>query len=198
MISISQAVIVEGKYDKMKLASILDAMIIPTDGFRLFQDKEKCALLCTLAKTVGLIVLTDSDRAGRQIRNYIKSMVTEGEIIHLYIPEITGKEARKKRPSKEGTLGVEGVPDSILIRAFEKAGIASSYQKRTPYLTKTDLVLDGLSGAPKSAQKRKSLLKKMGLPQNLSANALLDIINATYTEEEYRSLLLKLKKEEKA
>ena len=131
MIHLNQTVVVEGKYDKIKLQSVLDANIIETGGFQLFQDQEKTALLRRLAQRDGIIVLTDSDVAGFQIRNYIKNIVGDtGTVIHVYIPDIYGKERRKEKPSKEGKLGVEGIPTEVLMEAFEKAGVFSKREKQ--------------------------------------------------------------------
>ena len=131
MIHLNQTVVVEGKYDKIKLQSILDANILETGGFQLFQDREKTDLLRRLAQRDGIIVLTDSDVAGFRIRSYIKNVVgNTGKVIHVYIPDIFGKERRKERPSKEGKLGVEGISPEILLQAFEKAGVFSQQERR--------------------------------------------------------------------
>lgn len=197
MISVKQAIVVEGKYDKIKLSSFLDALIISTDGFHILKDKEKCELLKTLAKSVGLIVLTDSDRAGRQIRNYLKSVITEGEIIDIYIPEISGKETRKRKPSKEGMLGVEGMPEEILKAAFERYGIFHKKEIKKLGLTKADLMADGIIGTDGSFSRRRRLLQIMNLPQNLSSNSLLKLLNTLYSAEEYQAFIKNIYAEEK-
>lgn len=197
MISVKQAIVVEGKYDKIKLSSFLDALIISTDGFHILKDKEKCELLKTLAKSVGLIVLTDSDRAGRQIRNYLKSVITEGEIIDIYIPEIFGKETRKRKPSKEGMLGVEGMPEEILKSAFERYGVFHKKEMKKSGLTKADLMADGIIGTDGSFYRRRRLLKIMNLPQNLSSNSLLELLNTLYSTEEYHAFIKTIYSEEK-
>lgn len=197
MISVKQAIVVEGKYDKIKLSSFLDALIISTDGFHILKDKEKCELLKTLAKSVGLIVLTDSDRAGRQIRNYLKSVITEGEIIDIYIPEIFGKETRKRKPSKEGMLGVEGMPEEILKAAFERYGIFHKKEIKKLGLTKADLMADGIIGTDGSFSRRRRLLQIMNLPQNLSSNSLLKLLNTLYSPEEYQAFIKTIYAEEK-
>ena len=190
MLRLKQAVVVEGRYDKIKLSSLLDATIIETDGFRIFRDKEKVALLRELARRTGLVVLTDSDRAGFQIRAYIKNCVRQGEVLHAYIPEILGKERRKQRPSAQGTLGVEGVPSQVLLQALERAGItAAQAEPGRRLMTKADLVADGLSGGQNSHERRMRLLESLGLPRYLSANSMLDVFNTMFTYEEYQALL---------
>lgn len=190
MLHVKQAVVVEGKYDKIKLSSLLDATIIETDGFRIFRDPDKVTLLRELARRTGLIVLTDSDSAGFKIRAYIKSCVREGEILHAYIPEILGKERRKQRPSAEGTLGVEGVPAQVLLEALLRAGIRTDETpQRRRLITKADLFADGLSGGTDSHARRTALLQGLSLPRHLSANSMLDVLNTMFTFEEYRALV---------
>jgi ribonuclease M5 len=188
MIKTDRVVIVEGKYDKIKLDAILDAVIIETDGFAIFNDKEKQRLIRRLAKTKGLLILTDSDSAGFKIRSFIGGIVPPEEIKHAYIPDIFGKEKRKTEASKEGKLGVEGIPKEILIEALAKAGVLAEETKETKrkLVTKTDLYEDGLSGREDSATKRKAFLKSLDLPELLSANKLLPIINTFLTYEEYK------------
>lgn len=190
MIKVKQAVIVEGKYDKIKLSSIIDGLIITTDGFGLFKNKEKLALIRELAQKQGVIILTDSDSAGFKIRSYIKGCTKNGKITNIYIPDIFGKEKRKNLPSKEGKLGVEGIPASILIEAFEKAGVTvcneeQQIEKREK-ITRIMLYDDGFIGRGGSEEKRKKMLKKLSLPEMLSTNALLEVLNSMYTVEEYR------------
>jgi ribonuclease M5 len=193
MIKTDRVVIVEGKYDKIKLSSILDAVIIETDGFAIFNDKEKQKLIRRLAKTKGLLVLTDSDSAGFKIRSFIGGIVSNEEIKHAYIPDIFGKEKRKVESSKEGKLGVEGIPKDILLEALRKAGVTAEKTPETKrrQVTKTDLYEDGLSGRDDSASKRKAFLKSLDLPELLSANKLLPIINTFLTYEEYKEAVLK-------
>jgi ribonuclease M5 len=193
-LKLKQAVVVEGKYDKIKLESILDALIIPTNGFRIFKDKETCALLKALADTVGLLVITDSDVAGFQIRNYIKSVTHNSpNVQNVYIPQIAGKERRKRVPSKEGTLGVEGLDAELLRELLKKQHVDCGDQEEpVRRITKMDFFEDGLCGGARSAQKRKVLLQKLNLPPYLSANALLDIINVLVSYEEYQQLLTAL------
>ncbi len=190
MIRLKQAVIVEGKYDRIKLAGILDATIIETGGFRIFKDPEKRLLIRTLAEKNGIIVLTDSDVAGFKIRSFIKSIAPNGKVIQAYIPPLPGKEKRKAVPSKEGFLGVEGTPDAILLAALQKAGVFFEYESApSQHITKTDLYLDGLSGGKNSGLRRKMLMEYLQLPAYLSANALLDILNTLFSYEEYQNLL---------
>ena len=195
MIHLKQAVIVEGKYDKIKLSSIIDALIITTDGFSVFKNKEKIALIKNLAEKDGVIVLTDSDSAGFKIRNYIKGCTQKGKITNIYIPDIFGKEKRKTKASAEGKLGVEGIDVDILTAAFEKAGITSS-DSPEPDITKLTLYELGLSGGKDSSQLRKRLQSSLGLPSLLSAPALTEILGTMMTADELRRRVEKLKEEE--
>ena len=194
MIKIKQAIIVEGRYDKNTLSQVVDAMIITTDGFGIYKDAEKLALIRALAKKTGVIILTDSDSAGFQIRSRLRSVVTEGEVINVYIPDIFGKERRKRVPSKQGKLGVEGMSADVLLEAFRKAGVISEEEaapKGDP-ITKADLVDLGLSGGENSSERRKALQKRLGLPELLSANLLLEILNVNYTREQFLSIIKQL------
>lgn len=195
MISLRQCVIVEGKYDKQKLNRLVDATILTTDGFRIFRDREKRLLIRKLAEKNGVIILTDSDSAGFLIRRHIKSFVPADQIINVYIPEILGKERRKPFPSKEGLLGVEGMEDTVLLQALERAGITCCQTVPGPKLTKLDLYQDGLSGGPDSCALRQRLLKKIGLPHYITANSLLALLNASMAPEEYRALMKGLREE---
>ena len=188
MIKLKEAVIVEGKYDKIKLSSIVDGLIITTDGFGIFKDREKRELIKTLAKKRGIIILTDSDSAGFLIRSHIKGFVSEGGIKNVFIPDVFGKEKRKSAPSKEGKLGVEGMDRELLENALKKAGIVE--EKTNPNakkVLKSDLFEDGISGGADSKAKRTRLLKELGLPERMSANALLETVNALYSFEEYKA-----------
>lgn len=186
MIKLKQAVIVEGKYDKIKLGSILDAVIITTDGFGIFKDKEKTELIRSLAQTCGVIILTDSDSAGFKIRNHIKGCVKDGKVVNVFIPEIAGKEKRKEKPSAEGLLGVEGVSREVLEKALNDAGIiAESCDKKAGFLDNARLMDDGLIGKENSAAKRQKLLYNLNLPALLNTKAMTEVINCLYTEEDY-------------
>ncbi len=192
MIRLKQAVIVEGKYDKIKLSSFLDAVIITTNGFGIYKDKEKTAFIRTLAKSCGVIILTDSDHAGLRIRNHLKGCIPDGEVINVFVPQIKGKEKRKESPSAEGYLGVEGLSDDILKEAFEKAGVISDGTYKPPFIDKARLMDDGFIGMPDSSKKRTFLLKELGLPDLLSTSSMLEILNRIYSLEEYESALIKI------
>jgi len=186
LIKVSQPIIVEGKYDKITLENAVEGLIIPTDGFSLFKNKEKCGLIRTLAQKYGVIVVTDSDSAGNMIRAYIKKIAGDCEIINVYIPQLKGKEKRKSKESKEGFLGVEGMSRETLIAAFEKSGITGEQTSRkVSKITKLHLFERGLSGTPDSSKRRVELLEKLELPVNLSPNAMLDILNTIMTLEEF-------------
>lgn len=176
-LKITQAVIVEGKYDKIKLSAVLDANIICTNGFGIYKDKNAVELIKHYAKTCGIIILTDSDSAGHQIRNHLKSMIPDGNIINLYIPEIFGKEKRKNTPSKEGMLGVEGISIEMLRSIFERSGVLLQDKPDQETVTRNDFYQLGLSGKPNSSELRKNLCKKLNLPCSLSAKALVGYVN---------------------
>ena len=198
MITIKQAVIVEGKYDKIKLSSIIDAVIIETGGFSIYKHEEQLELIRTLAETTGILILTDSDRAGFQIRSFIKGAVHKGTVLHAYIPDVLGKEKRKTVSSKEGKLGVEGVSKQAILEALERAGVtAAESDSPREYITKAQLYADGLTGAPNSAELRRRLLKSLHLPERLSTSAMLDVINAAVPPQRYREAvaLLQSRKE---
>lgn len=189
MIKLAPAIVVEGKYDKNKLSQIFDTVIIEVGGFGLFKDKEKTDLLRRIAETRGIVVLTDSDGAGLVIRNRIKNCITQGKVYHAYIPDIYGKEKRKTQPSKEGKLGVEGMRDEVIIEAVKNSGAMETSHGIEPLLTKKDMYELGLSGHADSKAKRAVLMKKLNLPENLSANALLDAINGLSGDNEVRNYI---------
>lgn len=197
MIKLSQAVIVEGKYDKIKLSSLLDAVIITTDGFGIYKDKEKTELIRTLASTCGIIILTDSDSAGLKIRNHIKGCCKGGKITNVFVPQIKGKEKRKTAPSAEGYLGVEGLDSEILKSALGKAGITAENNtaEKHDFLTKSDMMDDGIIGAPGSSDLRRNVLSALGLPPILSANTMLEVINRLFTKEEYENAVITARKQ---
>ena len=189
---IKEIIIVEGKYDKIKLDSILDdAIVIATNGFRIFKDKEKAKLIKRYANERGIVVLTDSDSGGLLIRNHLKKIVGSDKIKNAYIPEIQGKEKRKATASKEGFLGVEGMSREIILEALQKAGCGFS-DKELKKISKLDLFNDGYSGKSDSSIKRAKLLKELKLPSNLSVNGLLDAINTFVGKEEYKKLTEKI------
>ena len=188
MIKVGPVILVEGKYDKIKLSQIFDATILTTDGFGIFKQKDKLDLLRHLAETRGLLVFTDPDGAGFVIRNYLKGAVPKEKLFHAYIPDLYGKEKRKSKGSKEGKLGVEGVPDEVIIRAVEASGALQGVVPAKSGITKADLYELGLSGGAGSAQRRQRLLKDLQLPQQLSPNALLDVLNCITDLESLKAL----------
>lgn len=195
MIKIDQAIIVEGKYDKIKLSSVVDGIIIVTNGFRIFKDKEKLELIRYYARTTGIIILTDSDSAGRKIRGYIKGAVHDGSIKNVYIPDIFGKEKRKEKPSAEGKLGVEGIDSDILIKAFEKAGITASESDSVHDITNMTLFENGLSGGQNSKLLRERLQMKLGLPSLMSSASLIEVLNTMMNGEELAEEVRLIKEE---
>lgn len=184
-IKLSQAVIVEGKYDKIKLSNILDAFIIETNGFGIFKDKEKLSFIKKLARERGIIILTDSDHAGFMIRNYISSGVPKEQIINVYIPDIFGKEKRKIEPSKEGKLGVEGMSSQVILRALDRAGVTSAKSLCENPVTTVDFYDLGLTGGVGSKAKRKALCSALDLPEFLSVGSLISCINNAMTKEDF-------------
>ncbi len=194
-IYLKQPVIVEGRYDKIKLQAFIGSLIIATDGFRIFKDKEKQYMIRTLGKKYGLGILTDSDKGGLVIRNHLKSIAGGCKMIQLYIPQIIGKESRKAKPGKEHLLGVEGMEISLLRDIFAVNGLtddAEEKSKQKDPITKQDFYQDGLSGRENSDFKRKAFMKRLGVPQYLSANALLDVCNSLLTKQEYDKILQEL------
>lgn len=195
MVSILEAIVVEGRYDKNALAQIVDAPIFVTDGFRIFHDPRQLALLRAAAEKRGLIVFTDADGAGLVIRNYLKGAIDNRYLKHAYTPAIMGKERRKAAPGRAGLLGVEGMDPETLIDALRRAG--ATFQEGAAArqgLTKQDLMALGLSGGPNSAEKRRALAQKLGLPGNLSSNALLQALDLLMSREELAKLAGALEK----
>lgn len=193
MIKLDRPVIVEGKYDIIRLSNIIDGLIIKTDGFGIFKDKEKQRLLRRLAGEKGIIVLTDSDSAGFLIRNFISGIVPKDRITDVYIPDIFGKEKRKVSPSAEGKLGVEGVCEELLLKAFEKAGVTASLSnEKRRLITNIDLYEFGLSGSDGSAEKRRRLLKKLSLPERMSTSSMIKILNTFVTYEDFENTVKEL------
>lgn len=203
MLHTDKVIVVEGKYDEIKLSSIIDATIIRTDGFGVFKDKEKQTLLFKLAEKRGLIVMTDSDSAGFMIRNFLGSRIPKDRITDVYIPDLYGKEKRKDKPSAEGKLGVEGVPAEVIREAFKKSGIVfdeegreelcgekpSCSSKEGKKISRIDFYEDGLFGGENSKKKREVLLERLELPTRMSMTALLGIINILMTYDEYKELV---------
>lgn len=193
-IRLSQAVIVEGKYDKIKLSSIIDALIIPTNGFQIFRDQALLKMIKKIADEHGLIIITDSDSAGMMIRSHLKNTVGSDRITNIFLPRISGKEPRKTKASAEGIVGVEGTPKEIIRTAILNSGIKPKLSLDLKPITKKDLYFAGLSGMDNSLNNRKSFLKFIGLPENLSANYLLDYLNNVFTYEEFAEVCSKWQK----
>ena len=193
MLHIREAIVVEGRYDKNALSQVVDTLILETGGFQIFKDPEQMALLERAARRRGLIVLTDSDGAGFVIRNRIKGVIPAQLIKHAYIPDVYGKERRKRQPGKEGKLGVEGMPPAVLEQVLRRAGAAfleeNAPERETPRLTKADLFTAGLSGGEGSSEKRRALLSRLELPEHMSANALLAVLNGCYSRAEAEEIL---------
>ena len=194
MVKIKEAIVVEGRYDKNTLSQIVDAPILETAGFGIFKDKQQMALLRRVAETRGLIVFTDPDGAGFVIRNHIKSAIPSRYLKHAYIPDIYGKERRKAAPGKEGKLGVEGMKPEVVIDALRRAGATLEGESAAPgnQITKQDLMELGLSGGADASAKRSLLLKKLGFPEHMSANAMLQALNLLYSLDELNELVKEL------
>lgn len=188
MIKIKEAIVVEGKYDKNTLRQVVDAIVFHTDGFGVMNDPELLELLRRTAKAQGLIILTDSDGAGFVIRNYLKGALPKERVLHAYIPDIPGKEKRKTAPGKEGKLGVEGMKPEVLVEVLKKAGATLEDGKTAAprhSITKADLYEWGLTGSPESGKRRLELLKKLHLPEHMSANAMLEALNVLYDKDTF-------------
>ena len=194
MLKLKEAIVVEGKYDKISLEPLVDTVIFTTEGFGIFRDRKKLELLRRVAEKRGLIVLTDSDGAGLMIRNRLRGAIPAGQIKHAYIPDVPGKERRKRTGSRAGTLGVEGMEPEVLLEALRRCGATLAENSSSP-VTKADMYALGLSGGTDSARRRKALQKALSLPENLSANALLDAVNSLYDRQEFLSAVELLEKE---
>jgi ribonuclease M5 len=191
MIRIQEAIIVEGRYDVNKIKQLVDTIVIETGGFSIFNSREKLQLIRRIAAQRGILILTDSDGAGFVIRNYLKGAIPKEQVRHAYIPQISGKERRKSKGSKEGTLGVEGVPDQVILDSLFRAGatVIGDTVPETKKITKADFYEWGLSGGKGSAERRQKLLCAMQLPTHMTANALLEFINAVTDYEQISTLL---------
>lgn len=188
MFRIKQAIITEGRYDKIRLSNIVDGVIICTNGFSIYKDREKQELIKSLAAKTGIIILTDSDSAGFQIRSFLRSIVKQGEVLNAVTPDIYGKERRKAQPSKQGKLGVEGIPDELIIEALKHAGAEINGEpacSRGEPLTRADLMDLGLIGGENSAAMRQELQRRLGLPELLSVKLLLEVANKMFSREEF-------------
>lgn len=194
MVTIREAILVEGRYDKIKLSSLVDAVIVETNGFSIYKDAQKRAFIKKLAAERGVVILTDSDNAGRQIRSYVAAWLPAEQVRHAYIPDLYGKEKRKAAPSKEGKLGVEGVPAEVLLQALRDAGVseADAAEAQGPQCTAADFVVLGLSGGPNSSALRRDLLRALGLPENLSTKMLLRWIDSPEKKQRFLSALKKI------
>lgn len=182
MIKLRQAIVVEGRYDKNVLCQLVDAPVIETHGFGVMKDRRLLGFLRQVAAARGLIILTDSDGAGFVIRNFLKGALPPEQVLHAYIPDVPGKERRKRAPGKEGKLGVEGMRPEVLLQVLERAGVRERTDER-PQITKTDLFLCGLSGGAGSSRRRAELMRRLELPEHLGANAFLDALNLLMTRE---------------
>ncbi|MCB6366976.1 DUF4093 domain-containing protein [Intestinibacillus massiliensis] len=200
MIRIQEAIVVEGRYDVNTIRQLVDTVVLETGGFRIFSDQERLAMIRRIAAVRGILILTDSDGAGFVIRNFLRGAVPQDQVKHAYIPDILGKERRKRKGSAEGKLGVEGMPQEILLRSLRQAGATflegdtpiAGPQALHPQIIKADLYALGLSGTQNSNYRRKALLRKMELPEHLSSNALLDFLNAVSNLDEVKKYLCEI------
>ena len=192
MYKIKEAIIVQGDYDKIKLSSFIDGIIITTHGFAVYSNEEYTESIVKLSKDMGIVILTDSDHAGQRIRNYIKDKAKDGRVLHAYIPDIEGKERRKRKASAEGFLGVDGMSEEIIVKALRDAGCTLDdeiKESKDSKITKAQLYELGLSGGKNSRELREKLLMEIGMPKSLSANMLLDVLNRLYTFDELVEIL---------
>ena len=191
MIRLSQAIVVEGRYDRMKLSALFDAPIVETGGFNLFHSDETQALIRHFANTTGIILLTDSDPAGHRIRAFVNQLAKDGRICNAYVPQLAGKERRKTHAGAAGLLGVEGVPDDVIIKAVTDAlqGMEAGVTDAAVPVTAAELFEAGLTGRADSAEKRAAFLKAQGLPADLSVKQMLRYLNAVPGPEALRELL---------
>ena len=199
-IKVQEVIVVEGKYDLNSIKQIVDGIVVTTDGFGIFHNNEKIELIRRMGEKRGVIVLTDSDGAGFVIRNHLKSVLPKEQLKHAYIPDVYGKEARKRTRSKEGKLGVEGMSREVLVSALRNCGatIEGASTMKNAAITKADLYFMGLSGVPNSADNRKRLMYALKLPERLSPNALLDVLNAMYGREELLAIWNEMKEKQQS
>lgn len=191
-------IIVEGKYDAAAVRRVIQATIVETGGFSIFNDVSLQSFIKKYASKRGIVLLTDSDRAGFRIRKRLEDLIGKENIINAYIPRIEGKEKRKSTRSKEGLLGVEGIGDENIRLSLEKAGIGNDDSPiRERYVTKVDLYEDGISGSPNASERKRKLLEKIGLPQTLSSNRMLEAINIFLSYEEYKKAVLEIEEKNK-
>lgn len=189
MYKVKETIIVEGTYDKIKLSNFIDSVILTTNGFTVFKNKKLLESIKTFAEKTGIVILTDSDSAGFKIRNYIKQSIKSGVVLHAYVPDIKGKEKRKRTPGKEGLLGVEGIDERTILSALKDAGCtidgSSEAPKSQKAITKADMFAAGFSGRSDSSEKRREMAKMLGVPSKISANMLLDVVNRLMTYDEF-------------
>ncbi|MBQ8301743.1 MAG: DUF4093 domain-containing protein [Clostridia bacterium] len=199
MYKVKETIVVEGVYDKIKLSRFIDAVIIVTNGFRVFSDGRILESIKKMAQETGIVILTDSDSAGFKIRNYIKQSLPQDAVKHAYVPDVHGKEKRKREPGKEGLLGVEGIKDDIILDALKKAGCWVDGNAEAPKegreITKADLYRAGLSGGVGSHEKRIKLAASLGIPMKISANMLLDILNRLLDYDEFCEIIQNINEE---
>ena len=199
MYKIKETIVVEGVYDKIKLSRFIDAVIIVTNGFRVFSDERILKSIKKMAEETGIVILTDSDSAGFKIRNYIKQSIPENQVKHAYVPDVHGKEKRKREPGREGLLGVEGIKDDIILSALQNAGCTIDGNAQTSKtgraITKADLYKAGLSGGANSHEKRSALAAALGIPMKISANMLLDILNRLLDYDEFCEIVQNINEE---
>lgn len=194
MHTVKEAIIVEGKYDQIKLSGFLDAVIVAVNGFTIYKNKETLSGIKMLAKNTGIVILTDSDSAGFRIRSFIKQAVADGIVLNAYVPDIFGKEKRKNQPSKEGLLGVEGISEDIILKALADAGCEIDGEKTDikSNIKKSDLYILGLSGTSNSAQKRLRLLQSLNLPTKISSNMLVTALNRLMSRKQLEQIVSQL------
>lgn len=189
---VREVIVVEGRYDKNALSQVVDAVIVETGGFSIFHDQEKLALFRRLAELRGVILLTDSDGAGFLIRSHLKGVLPPEQVKQAYVPDVYGKERRKRKGGREGKLGVEGMPPAVLLEALKRAGATFEGEESAPEhlepITKADLYEKGLSGRQDSGERRRELLLRLGLPEHITANGLLEVLNLLYTRSEFLNL----------
>lgn len=193
---ITPAIVVEGKYDKIRLESVVDAVIVVTGGFQIYRNAAQLALIRHYAETTGIVILTDADAAGFQIRGYLKSAIQSGTVYHVYIPDIHGKEHRKRLPSAEGLLGVEGINRETLLAAFRRAGVFDAAPRKCGNITPALLYAHGLTGTPDCTERRRTLLTAMGLPARLSVKGLCEVLSTVTDEAELPAYLRRYLPEE--
>ena len=189
MRKLREVIVVEGRYDKNTLSQVVDATVVTLNGFSVFNDREKLALLRRLAAARGLVILTDSDGAGFQIRNYLRGALPKEQVKQAYIPDIYGKERRKRPPGNEGKLGVEGMRPAVLRGALRRAGVTFEDDEKTDFstgdpITQADLFAWGLTGGEDSSRRRQALLKRLELPEHLNSRGMLEVLNLLYSREE--------------